>query len=108
MSDFLSLAEHAASLNLPVNSIRNLISRGQWPARTVLLGNRRLVPKLEHDRLVATLLETGRVPFTGPETLDRIAPHADSAVTSAMAPLPSPRRRGRPRKSVPTSMGDVA
>jgi hypothetical protein len=105
---FLSLAEHSNAINLPLPSIRNLISRGQYPIRTVLFGNRRLVPRVEHERLVATLLATGNVPFTGPETLDRIVPAAVVITSSEVVATPSPRRRGRPREAIPKSMGDVA
>lgn len=60
---FISLEEHAADLAVSIKTVRNKLSLGTWPAKTVLLGNRRLVPVAEHDKLVAQLLTEGYVPI---------------------------------------------
>lgn len=91
MRQFLSLADHAADLSLSVRTVRNAISLGRWPAKTVLLGRRRLVPLGEHQRLVAALIREGKIPLDG--SWD--APVAASQTTEAPV---TKRRIGRPRK----------
>lgn len=92
MRQFLSLADHAADLSLSVRTVRNAISRGKWPAKTVLLGRRRLVPRDEHQRLVAALIREGKIPLDGTWN----TPPAAEQITDVPV---TKRRIGRPRKS---------
>lgn len=66
MHQFLSLADHAADLSISLRTVRNAISLGKWPAKTVLLGRRRLVPRAEHERPIAQLLRFGKVSLNEP------------------------------------------
>lgn len=96
--DFLHLAQHASALSIPVASVRNAIYRGTWPARTVTLGGRRLVPIAEHQRLVDALNSAGHIPLNGPAELERseAAPNAPNAAPQ--------KRRGAKRRGI-TSCG---
>ena len=111
---FLSLAQHAADLNVPEGSIRNRISRNQWPVATVRIGGRRLVPRGEHERLLAILMSGMSIPLSGPGTLaecERLLTtvRSGNSVSAPIAPdTIAPRRRGRPRKAAPVTLGDVA
>jgi hypothetical protein len=66
----LTVREHGDAVAFDEKSIRNSISKGLWPVRTVKLGGRRLIPVIEHKRLIAVLLATGAVPLSGPDAFD--------------------------------------
>lgn len=93
--DFLYLAQHASALSIPLTSVRNAIYRGTWPARTVTLGGRRLVPIAEHQRLVDALNSTGHVDLHGPAALDLsdVGSSVLLHMPEAVRKRPGPKRR---------------
>lgn len=54
--EFLTIVEHAAAFRLAVNTVRNRILSGTWPARTVKIGKNILIPAVEHQRVVNQML----------------------------------------------------
>lgn len=80
----MTLGEHAAAFRLAVNTVRNRILSGTWPARTVKIGKNILIPAVEHQRVVnQMLIQAGITPSQ-----------------SDQQPIPTiqkEKKRGRPR-----------
>ncbi|SBP89259.1 helix-turn-helix domain-containing protein [Thiomonas delicata] len=94
--EFLTVAEHARQLRRKPQTIYNRISQGTWPVKTVLVGGRRLVPRLEHERYIQQLLIQAGIALLvcGSEPSISVAGNENSA--SSENPK---KRRGRPRVS---------
>lgn len=90
MNRLLSLAVHAAALGMSERTVRNAIASGCWPAKTVCLGRRRLVPLVEHEKLIEDLIKFGSIPLSG----------SWHSKTTVISHAPPKRRVGRPRKSL--------
>lgn len=89
-NEFLTLAEHAAEFRLAINTIRNRISLGTWPAKTVRIGKNILIPRVEHERVVAQILGQAGIHQTPKKT----------AVDNQTNLINLKRGPGRPRKGV--------
>lgn len=92
--DFISIETHARLLNISVRYVANRAAAGTWIAKTVLFGRRRLVPMVEHERVVRELL-------AGADVVQRRVVEA-AFDDHDRRPLEyaegRPLRRGRPRK----------
>lgn len=73
----LSVDAAAHIIGISAKTVRNWLSAGRFPVKTVKVGDRRLVVAADLDRFLAEL--TGS--------------------TTTHAAEPAPRRRGRPRKN---------
>lgn len=88
--DMLALGEHARRLGVAVHWVANRCAAGTWPARTIKIGRRRLVPLIEHERMVAELLAGAGIAAVPA----RPAPQPPAL---AAPQQPTKRRPGRPR-----------
>lgn len=96
-AQFLTLEEHAGHFRLAVNTVRNRILGGTWPAKTVKIGKNILVPRSEHDRVIKEMLaEVGIQPAAGAFCTD---PHLLPSHLNENPVVGLKRGRGRPRKS---------
>ncbi len=55
--DAYTIGEHARLLGYSQRTVENRIAAGNWPARTIKLGGRRLVPRSEHERILREAME---------------------------------------------------
>jgi hypothetical protein len=90
-NEFLTLSEHAAVFRLAVNAVRNRISLGTWPAKSVRVGKNILIPRLEHERVVAEILGQAGINPTLPK---------EKATVNQTNFNNLKRGPGRPRKGV--------
>lgn len=95
-SQFLNLEEHAEQFRLAVNTVRNRILQGTWPARTVKIGKNILVPRSEHNRVINEMLASAGIqPTSGANGHD---PQLPPYQTNENPLVGQKRGRGRPRK----------
>lgn len=89
--DMLALGEHARRLGVAVHWVANRCAAGTWPARSIKIGRRRLVPLIEHERMVAELLAGAGIKAVP-------AQPAQPTPTAPEGPAkPAKRKPGRPR-----------
>lgn len=95
-SEFLTIPEHARELRRKPQTVYNRISQGTWPVKTVLIGGRRLVPRVEHDRYIRQVLIDAGVALLacGTEPSDPLARDHHNASSKH-----AKKKRGRPRNS---------
>ena len=63
--DLYTIGQHAKLLGYSQRTVENRIAAGSWPARTIKLGGRRLVPRSEHERILREAM--ARAGFGGQE-----------------------------------------
>ena len=83
--DALTVADHARRLGYSRRTVENRLAAGTWPAKVVRLGGKRLIPRQEHERILAEAM-------------------AAAGICAKAAPSPNPvqapaRAPGRPRRA---------
>lgn len=93
--DAYTLAEHARLLGYSQRTVENRVAAGSWPARTIKLGGRRLVPRVEHERVLREAMARAGIELEVRQTQPQQAEAAELRARARPGPGP-----GRPRRSV--------
>lgn len=97
--DMLPLAEHARRLGIAHHWVANRCAAGTWPARTIKIGRRRLVPLVEHERMVRDLLAEAGITAVPAQPVPAPAP------ATPQQPAKRKRKPGRPRDASGRGVG---
>lgn len=100
---FLKISEHAKAFYLAENTIKNRILNGTWPARVVKIGKLILIPRVEHERVIAEMLVSAGIGIQPTGGISSTDPHQSPITTHenqlVVVGLKRKRGPGRPRKS---------
>ncbi|OIQ69021.1 hypothetical protein GALL_493800 [mine drainage metagenome] len=94
---FLTISEHSKAFFLAANTVKNRILHGTWPAKPVKIGKLILIPRVEHERVIAEMLVSAGIGIQPTGGISSTDPHQSPITRHENLLVGQKRAPGRPR-----------